>query len=127
MNLGPFSFSTTGPITLSLGPFAFSTTTPDNPTISLNGSSLVLIDKDQVFTDAGATAVDGVGTDISGDIVVTGSVDTSTLGVYYLYYDVTDINGQDATQVVRTVVVTTVNVGSSIRLQGLGTNLTLRL
>ena len=97
------------------------------PRITLSGSALILIDKDQTFTDAGATAVDSSGDDITDLITVTGSVDTSTLGAYYLYYNVTDSSLRDAVEVVRTVIVTTVSVGSSIRLQGLGTNLTLRL
>ena len=48
-------------------------------------------------------AVDNYDGDLTSSIVVTGSVDTNTVGTYILSYDVTDTNGNVATTVNRTV------------------------
>lgn len=57
------------------------------------------------FDDPGAVAVDVPDGDISGAIVVTGAVDTSTPGVYELTYNVTDSSGNEAIPAIRTVTV----------------------
>jgi len=48
------------------------------------------------FTDAGATATDDVGGDISSDVVVSGAVDTATAGLYTRTYTVEDAAGNTA-------------------------------
>ena len=73
------------------------------PVITLLGDSPVTIEVGSTYTDAGATAADNYDGDITSSIVVTGSVDTSTIGTYTLSYDVTDANGNVATTVTRTV------------------------
>ena len=55
-----------------------------------------------VFTDPGATASDGCAGDLTSAIVVTGSVDTNTVGFYALTYSVSDPTGHSDTEV-RTV------------------------
>ena len=51
-----------------------------------------------VFTDPGASATDAVDGDLTVDIVVTGSVDTSKVGaVYTLSYTATDAAGNTGT------------------------------
>ncbi len=55
------------------------------------------------YTDAGATATDLEDGDITANIVSTGSVDTSILGIYILTYDVTVSNGNSATTIIRSV------------------------
>jgi hypothetical protein len=78
-------------------------TTP--PVITLLGDAAITIEAGDSFDDPGAMASDNVDGDISGDIVVTGSVNTNELGVYQLFYNVSDSSGNAATQVVRTVTV----------------------
>lgn len=73
------------------------------PVITLLGSASVVTPLDGTYTDAGATASDNVDGEITIDIVVTGTVDTSTVGEYTLSYDVSDAAGNAATTVQRTV------------------------
>lgn len=77
------------------------------PVITLLGSSSVDIEIGETYTDAGATALDDVDGDITESIVQTGTVDTDTLGTYTIRYNVTDSNGNAATEVIRTVNVVT--------------------
>ena len=47
---------------------------------------------------------DGVDDDLDDGIVrITGHVDYHNVGVYYIYYDATDLHGNDARQQVRTI------------------------
>ncbi len=55
------------------------------------------------FADPGATASDAQDGDISGDIIVSGSVDTTTPGTYVLSYNVSDSTGRTAETRTRTV------------------------
>lgn len=57
------------------------------------------------YTDAGATANDDKDGNISSRIVVTGTVTTTAVGSYTLAYNVKDNWGNDAVEVIRTVVV----------------------
>lgn len=65
------------------------------PVIIINGSNPVTVDQDSLYTDAGATATD----DRDGTVAVTttGSVDTSTVGVYTITYQAKDNAGNTAT------------------------------
>ena len=71
--------------------------------ITLLGNDLLTIEVGSTYTNAGATAIDTYDGDLTSSIVVTGVVDTSTVGGYTLSYDVTDANGNIATTVTRTV------------------------
>ena len=73
------------------------------PVITLLGDAAVSIEVGDTYIDAGATAKDNYDGDITSSIVVTGSVDTNTIGIYTLSYDVTDTNGNVASTVTRTV------------------------
>ncbi len=73
------------------------------PVITLNGASTINLTVGDSFTDPGATATDNVDGNISANIVVTGSVNTSVAGTYTLNYNVSDAAGNAATQVSRTV------------------------
>ena len=77
----------------------------DAPSIVLKGASPMTVEANSLFEDPGATAYDVQDGDISASIVVSGSVDTSTLGTYTLYYDVSDSTGNAAPTVTRTVYV----------------------
>ncbi len=73
------------------------------PTITIAGNKIVTVNEGDSYTDAGATAVDRTGVDISASITSVNNVDTYTPGVYTITYDVTDKNGVSANQVLRTV------------------------
>mgnify|MGYP002619894864 CR=1 FL=1 len=78
-------------------------TTP--PVITLLGAATITVELGDSFTDPGATAEDSFEGNITADIVVTGTVDTSTLGEYTLRYNVSDSSGNAAIEVTRTVTV----------------------
>lgn len=71
--------------------------------ITLTGSGTMALEVGSSYSDLGATANDTEDGNITSSITSSGSVDTSTLGTYTLTYDVTDISGNVATQVTRTV------------------------
>ena len=77
---------------------------PGPPKISLIGDTTVDAFNGSTYTDQGATAVDDIGDPVIP--VLTGSVDTSTLGDYVLTYTATDVNGESSTET-RTVTVIT--------------------
>ncbi len=66
------------------------------PVISLVGASSINVNHNEAYTDGGATATD----DVDGGVTVTttGSVDTSTVGVYTLTYMATDAAGNEASE-----------------------------
>ncbi len=76
-------------------------TTP--PTITLAGSANMTIQVGSAYTEPGYTATDNYDGDITKDVTVTGTVDSSASGTYALQYDVTDSSGNTAIQQVRTV------------------------
>ena len=78
---------------------------PDSnvPVIQLRGDATVNITIDAPYADAGATATDKEDGDITSRIVVTNAVDTKTLGTYTVTYAVTDLSGNAAAPVTRTV------------------------
>lgn len=78
------------------------------PVITLTGAATINLDVGDTYTELGATALDNIDGDITGSIVITGSVDTGTEGTYYKYYNVSDAAENAATQVARTVVVSAV-------------------
>ena len=75
------------------------------PNLILNGDAEMTLEIDAEYEELGAVATDYLGNDISGSIVLTGSVDTSIEDVYSLYYNVTDTEGNAAIQVSRTITV----------------------
>jgi hypothetical protein len=78
---------------------------PDSnaPVIQLRGDATVNITIDAPYVDAGATATDKEDGDITSRIVVTNAVDTKVLGSYTVTYSVSDLSGNAATPVTRTV------------------------
>lgn len=116
------AWSITWPITLAAGAYdvraeaqdASGNTTADSttneliidttvPVITLNGSSSMSIKRYSTFTDPGATAQDNISGNVTAQIVRTGTVKTSAVGTYYLYYNVKDAAGNAAGQKTRTV------------------------
>ena len=76
------------------------------PVITLLGNTNVSVVQNSAYTDAGATAIDNIDGDISGNIVTNGIVNTGVAGTYTITYNVSDSSGNAATPVARTVTVT---------------------
>lgn len=75
----------------------------DTPVITLTGPSSVTIGTGEIYVDQGATANDTEDGDLTDNIVVTNTVDTSSAGYYHVRYNVTDSNGNAAIEITRTV------------------------
>lgn len=74
------------------------------PAITLNGDAEINIPLNQTYTDLGATAMDDIDGDISGQIVADlSALDTTTEGSYIATYNVSDNSGNAATQIIRTI------------------------
>ena len=68
------------------------------------GASPPGIEVDSADVELGATATDNYDGDLTASIVIDASaVDTAVVGSYVVTYDVTDSEGNAATQVIRTV------------------------
>ncbi|MFA5841191.1 MAG: immunoglobulin-like domain-containing protein [Candidatus Paceibacterota bacterium] len=92
-------------------PTTFKITVVDTPpVITLLGASTINLTVGSVYSDEGATALDYFDGDITESISTSNHVDTNVIGTYLVTYDVMDINGNAATQVVRTVNVTPITV-----------------
>ncbi|MTE26101.1 immunoglobulin-like domain-containing protein [Winogradskyella ouciana] len=81
------------------------------PVITLNGASTINLIVGDTYNEQGATATDNIDGDLTANIVITGSVNTSTAGTYFINYDVSDSAGNAAAQVVRTVNVSDPSTG----------------
>ena len=62
-------------------------------TIHLNGDKNMTIKKGTKFTEPGYTAIDAVDGDLTNQVTVTGSVDTSKTGTYRITYSVVNSTG----------------------------------
>lgn len=71
------------------------------PVITLRGTQTINLVVGSSYTEAGADAADNVG--LAGDVQVSGTVDTNTAGTYTLRYNVSDLAGNPAAEVIRTV------------------------
>jgi hypothetical protein len=63
------------------------------PVVTLVGEAALQLTVGDIYTDAGATATDDVDGDLTTHIIVSGSVDTATVGSYTLTYTATDAAG----------------------------------
>lgn len=88
----------------TIAPIGSADTTP--PVITLNGTSPITVAQGSIYNDAGATAADNVDGNITANIVVANTVNTAIVGTYAVTYDVSDVAGNAAAQVTRTVNVT---------------------
>lgn len=77
-------------------------------TITLDGDTQVSVLKDTTYEDAGATAVDANGSDLTEDLTVLNYVNTMKAGTYQVTYRVTDEAG-NTNETNRTVTVTDPN------------------
>lgn len=92
------------------GSSATSTATSTNPvditvpTITLNGNASMSLTVGDAYSEQGASASDDIDGDLTGDIVISGSVDTATAGEYEVTYSVSDSAG-NSTSATRAVTV----------------------
>ncbi len=83
------------------------------PVITLLGVNPQAIARGRAYVELGATANDNYDGDITASILIDASaVNISVAGTYTVTYDVTDANGNPATQVTRTVNVISTGSGS---------------
>ena len=73
------------------------------PVITLLGDNPATIEVGDDYTDAGATATDTYDGDITSSIVNISTVNTSIVGVYTVRYNVSDVSGNAAVELIRTV------------------------
>jgi len=66
------------------------------PTITILGDNPTIINQNDTYTDAGATASDDIDGDITGSITTTTNLNTAVGGYYYITYSVTDAAGHIA-------------------------------
>ena len=76
---------------------------PDRPVITIEGPRTIFVNLDEEYTDDGATATDLQDGDLTADIQVDNSVDTSTVGDYLIRYSVVDSSQTSAIDAVRIV------------------------
>ena len=65
----------------------------ENPVIKLNSSDTIFTFLNEEFIDPGFSATDNCDKDITSNVKITGSVDTSTTGTYIITYEVEDKSG----------------------------------
>jgi len=73
------------------------------PVITLLGDNPMSINMGTPYDEPGFTATDNYDGDISGSVVITGSVDENTPGSYELRYNASDSSGNPAAEQIRTV------------------------
>jgi hypothetical protein len=73
------------------------------PVITLNGNAEVTLNVGDAYVELGATVTDNSGETIMP--MITGSVDTNTVGTYTIYYNATDSSGNVAAQITRRIVI----------------------
>ena len=85
------------------------------PVITLLGATTSSLLVGDTYTDPGATALDNVDGDITGNIVVAGDVvNTAIEGTYVVTYNVSDAAGNQATQLTRTVTVDVITAATRV-------------
>ncbi len=68
-----------------------------SPGITLNGDYTMYVMQGDSYNEPGYAAYDEIEGDLSDNVTVTGNVNTSRMGVYYLNYNVSDKTGNVAT------------------------------
>lgn len=76
----------------------------DAPVLKITGDQYELVDVGGAWVDSGATAMDNEDGDLTGSIVVNGTVNTGVINIYKIKYSVTD-SGSLTTEKIRYVAV----------------------
>lgn len=87
------------------------------PVITLLGNNPDTTYLNVAYTDPGATATDNIDGDITSKITVSGTVDTTTIGTYSLWYKVSDMwgNRDSVLRIVRVIDTTTIDTTTGVR------------
>lgn len=87
------------------------------PVITLVGDNPDTTYLNVAYTDPGATATDNIDGDITSKITVSGTVDTTTIGTYSLWYKVSDMwgNRDSVLRIVRVIDTTTIDTTTGVR------------
>ena len=67
------------------------------PVLALNGEAEIILTRGDKYSDPGFSATDNYDGDITENVVINGSVDTSKVGEYSISYEVKDSSGNVAT------------------------------
>ena len=89
------------------------------PEISLNGAFKIDIEKGGTFIDPGATALDSTDGNLSSFVIISGTLDTSTVGIYTLVYSITDSDGNSSS--ITRIIVVSLDIPPIITLTGSST------
>lgn len=82
----------------------FNNQTNQPPVITLSGDNpITLVVNVDTYVEPGYSATDPEEGDLASFVLVTGTIDTATIGTYHLTYNVTDSHGATAVPVTRTV------------------------
>jgi hypothetical protein len=73
------------------------------PVITLLGDDPLTLEAGTPYTEPGYSATDNCEGDIASELAVSGSVNHTVLGTYYLFYNVSDSSGNPAEERMRTV------------------------
>jgi len=66
------------------------------PAITLHGDERLFLTYGETYTESGATVIDDVDGDVTSQLSITGTVDSTIYGEQYITYSVTDSNGNTA-------------------------------
>lgn len=83
------------------------------PVITIKGLDKISLIVGENYIEEGAIALDDYDGDISNNIIITGFVDTSIPGLYTIFYDVTDLSGNQAVKISRIVEILTSQQGTT--------------
>jgi len=75
------------------------------PVITLVGETSIVLEIDSSYNELGYSGSDFDSVDLTSSVIISGTVDTSTVGTYSLYYDLTDNAGNASIQQTRTIVI----------------------
>ena len=64
-----------------------------NPVITLNGEAKIQLEIGATYVELGAKALDAKDGDVTNNMIITGTVDTSKVGIYIITYTVEDLEG----------------------------------
>ena len=76
----------------------------EKPNINLQGESTIILNKGTIYYEPGYQAIDNCDGDITDKVIITGNVDSNTVGEYLITYSVTD-NSNNTSEVIRKVIV----------------------
>lgn len=83
-----------------------------SPIITLTGENTIYLKKGEAYEEPGFMAFDEVDEDRTSMVTVTGAVNTNQVGTYQLKYNVSDLSGNAAAEVTRTIYVVSADLNT---------------